>query len=214
MSPFIELFITGVTISFGPCLASCSPLILPYIAATRQGWRKGLEAILVFSLARLLVYIILGFLSGLIGKGLLRWFDRFDYLVFFGGGLLVSLLGLFIIFEREHHGGICRILRRDIIEGGLKDCIMLGLMVSILPCWPLLGVLAYIGLRTEDLWQGAFYGLVFGLGNFISPLILLGVLAGSLSDKLIKRNRIYGIFQRVCGFVLFFIGINLIVSRL
>ena len=214
MSIAIELFIIGITVSFGPCLAFCSPVILPYIAATRRGWRKGLRTILLFLFTRLVAYVLLGLLAGLFGRLLTEWLHQFGYLVFLIGGSFISLLGLLIIFGRDYHHHLCQVLRRQVVDNSIKGPILLGLTVGILPCLPLLGVLAYIALKTQNLWQGASYGLAFGMGKFISPLIPLGVLASTLPAGLIKNHRIYGFFSRICGFILFLIGVNLVVSKL
>lgn len=213
MDTAIELFIIGVTVSFGPCLASCSPPILLYIAATRQGWREGFMAILAFSFARLVTYGLLGFLAGLFGRLLTEQLHQFDYLFFLVGGMLISLLGLLIILGKEPRSHLCQVLRRQIVDNSIKGPILLGLSLGLSPCLPLLGVLAYIALKTQNLWQGAFYGLAFGIGKLISPLIPLGVLASAFS-KLIKSQRIYSFFSRLCGFILFLIGVDLIVSKL
>jgi len=214
MSTAIELFIIGITVSFGPCLLFCSPVILPYIAATRKGWREGLGAVLIFLLARLIAYVLLGLLAGLLGELFAERFHQFDYLIFLGGGIFISLLGLFIIFGKDYHYHLCQVLRRQIVDNSIKGSIMLGLIAGILPCLPFLGVLAYIALKAEGLWQGAFYGLAFGMGKFISPLIPLGALVSALPAGLIKNQRIYTFFSRLCGFVLFLIGVNLIVAKL
>lgn len=212
MSTAVELFIIGITVSFGPCLAFCSPVILPYIAATRRGWREGLAAILTFSFVRLTAYILLGLLAGMLGELLTRGLHQFEYLIFFTGGLFISLLGLLIIFGRDYHHHLCQVLRSYAVDNKIKGPIMLGLIVGILPCLPLLGVLAYITLEAQNLWQGAFYGLAFGMGKLISPLIPLSILASALPAGLIKNPRIYGFFSRLCGFILFLIGVNLVVS--
>lgn len=212
MSTTVELFIIGITVSFGPCLAFCSPVILPYIAATRQGWREGLRTTLLFLFARLVAYCLLGLLAGLFGRLLTEWLRQFGYLVFLVGGLFISLLGLLIIFGGDYHHHFCQVLRSYAVDNSIKGPILLGLTVGILPCLSLLGVLAYIALQAQNLWQGGFYGFAFGVGKFISPLIPLGILASALPTGLIKNHRIYGFFSRLCGFILFLIGVNLIVS--
>lgn len=214
MSTAIELFIIGITVSFGPCLAFCSPVILPYIAATRHGWREGLRTTLIFLFTRLVAYCLLGLLAGGFGRLLTQWLHQFGYLVFFIGGLFISLLGLLIIFGKEPGHRLCQVLRKNVVDNSIKGPILLGLTVGILPCLPVLGVLAYIALRAQSLWQGAFYGFAFGVGKFISPLIPLGVLASALPAGLIKNPRVYGFFSRICGFILFLIGVNLILSRI
>ncbi len=211
MSTAIELFIIGITVSFGPCLAFHSPVILPYIAATRKGWREGLKAILIFLLTRLFVYILLGLLAALLGGLLTRVLHQFGYLVFLIGGLFISLLGLLIIFGKDPRHYFCQALRKQIVDNSSRGPILLGL--TILPCLPLLAVLSYIALEAQNLWQGAFYGLAFGMGKFISPLIPLSVLASVLPAGLIKNSGVYGFFSRLCGLILFFIGVNLVVFR-
>lgn len=214
MSTAVELFIIGITVSIGPCLAFCAPVILPYIAATRKGWRDGLRAILTFSFSRLFIYCLLGLLAGLGGRLLTEWLHQYNYLAFGGGGIFISLLGLLIIFKGDYHYRLCQILSRKVVDNSTRGPVMLGLIAGILPCLPLLGVLAYITLKSENVWQGAFFGLAFGMGKLISPLIPLGILASVLPAGVIKNQRIYSLFSRLCGFILFLIGVNLVVSRL
>ena len=214
MSTTIEFFIIGISVSFGPCLAFCSPLILPYIAATRRGWKEGLVAILTFSFAQLVIYVLLGLLAAQLGNLLTEWLHQFEYIFFIVGGLFISLIGFLIILGKDYHHHLCQALRRHTLDNNLKGPIMFGLIVGILPCLPLLGVLAYIALKTQNLWQGAFYGLIFGIGKLISPIILLGVLSSTLPERLIKNNKVYNLFSRICGFILFFIGVNIALSKL
>ena len=210
----MELFIIGITASFGPCLAFCSPVILPYIAATKQGWKEGLVAILIFSFARLITYALLGLMAGLLGNLLAEQLCRFNHLVFLGGGILVSFLGVLILFGKEPQHRLCQVLRRQVIDDSIKGPAMLGITVGILPCLPLLGVLTYIALQMQNLWQGAFYGLAFGIGKLISPLIPLGILASTVPIMVIKSHRVYSFFSRLCGFLLFLMGVNLVVVKL
>lgn len=213
MSTAIELFVIGITASFGPCFVFCSPIILPYIASTRHSWQEGLSATLIILVARLVAYSLFGLLAGGFGRLFIERLQQFEYLVFLLGGLFIAGLGLLITLGKEPTHRLCQILRKQVVDDSIKGPILLGLVVGILPCLPLLGVLAYIALTAQNLLQGAFYGLAFGLGKFISPLIPLGVLASILPAGLIKNQKIYVFFSRVCGFILFLIGVNLVVSK-
>lgn len=209
----MELFIIGLTVSVGPCLLFCSPLVLPYIAATRKGFTEGLKAILTFSFARLIAYGILGLSAGGFGRLLTEWLYKFDYLVFTLGRLFISTLGMLIFFGKEPQLRFCQLFKKRNVENSTRDLLLLGFVVGILPCIPLLGVLTYIALRATNWWQGAFYGLAFGMGKLISPLILFGVLATTLPAVLIRNYKIYGLFKRICGVLLFAIGVQLVVSE-
>jgi sulfite exporter TauE/SafE len=104
----------------------------------------------------------------------------------------------------------CRLAQR----AGIRGSALLGLFAGILPCLPLLGVLTFTALYARDLWEGAFYGLAFGAGKLFSPLIVLGMLAGSAPALLSRYGRAFSYFAKLCGVVLIVIGISLIVPGL
>jgi len=56
----LKLLAAGIGMGWGPCLALSGPILLPYIAATKGGWREGLRTSAAFSLGRLLALAILG----------------------------------------------------------------------------------------------------------------------------------------------------------
>ncbi len=208
----VELFIIGIVVSMGPCLTFCVPVILSYIAGTQEGWKRGLISILIFSFTQLIVYSILGLLAGLFGKILTERLNQVSGLVFIIGGLFISVIGLLIIFGSQTGHHLCRILTKRVVEDRIKGPVLIGLIIGIIPCLPLLGVLTYIVLKTQNLWQGAFWGFAFGMGKFVSPLIPLGILAGILPVNLSRNDKIYKLFNRLCGFGLTFVGIHLMVS--
>ncbi len=214
MNTSIELFIIGLTLSFGPCLLFCSPVILPYIAATKKGWREGLKSIIIFSLSRLVAYTILGLLVGLLGRLFTEKLHKFDYPLFILGGLFIASLGILIIFGKEPQLRLCQILRRHTVDSETGGLILLGLTVGFLPCLPLLGVLTYIALKATSFWQGALYGFSFGMGTAISPLILFGVLASFLPGILIKSQRVLSFFKTACVFLLLLAGVTLRASQI
>lgn len=227
MDVALKLFILGVTVSFGPCLAHCSLVILPYIAGTAHGWKEGLKSILVFLLVRLAIYGLFGLLAGLIGRAVIIHLLQFEPQMIFIGSGFITFLGLYVIFKKEglhncqltsnkHDGivdlgqGLCQRAFRNRNDGG-KGSALLGLFTGVVPCLPLLGVLTFIALYAQDFWQGAFYGLAFGGGKFISPLIPLSILAGAAPALFGRYNRVFHYFTKLCGFMLLFIGISLLV---
>ncbi len=213
MRTSLILFGVGISTSLGPCLLFCSPIVLPYIAATRKGWKDGLKAILIFSLSRLSIYLILGFLAGLLGKLLTIKLSSYDYLIFIVGGLLIATIGIIIIFGVNPKPRFCQTLRRQ-VDDTFKGLVLLGLIVGLLPCAPLLGVLATIVSTSKDPFQGALYGLSFGIGTSLSFLIIFALLASSLSAALFRSHKIFSLFQRGCGFLLYLIGVHLIASAI
>ncbi|NQT95023.1 MAG: sulfite exporter TauE/SafE family protein, partial [Candidatus Omnitrophica bacterium] len=99
----ISLFVTGMIMGSGPCLASCGPILVSYIAATKRSPLGGLWGCLVFSASRVLVYIFMGGIAGFVGAGL---FSRFywempGYIILFVSGLFISFLGVLIFSGKE-----------------------------------------------------------------------------------------------------------------
>ncbi|MCL0062339.1 sulfite exporter TauE/SafE family protein [Thermodesulfovibrionales bacterium] len=208
----IMLFILGITVSFGPCIAHCSLVILPYIAATAKDWKGGFRVILIFSVVRLAIYGTLGLLAGLLGRAIIEQLLQFEAQIMIVGGVIITSLGLYIFLRRDGmprcQAAICK------HQAGIRGSALLGISAGVLPCLPLLGVLTFTALYAQDLWQGAFYGLAFGAGKFFSPLIVLGMLAGSASAFLTRYGRAFSYFTRLCGALLIVIGISLIVPEL
>lgn len=212
MEEVLKLFILGITVSFGPCIAHCSAVILPYIATTTRNWKGGLRAILAFSFARLAIYVALGLLAGLLGRVIIEQLLQFELQIMVAGGIIIISLGLYI-FLRKNEESYCQAVACG-HRAGTGGSALLGLFAGILPCLPLLGVLTFTALYAQNLWQGAFYGLAFGAGKFFSPLIVLGMLAGSAPALLARYGRAFSYFNRLCGAVLIIIGISLIVPGL
>lgn len=194
----------GLMLGWGPCLAFCTPIVLPYIAGSRRGWLEATRGILIFSLARIAVYGLLGLVASLLG-GLARerfFSEQWGWAIWTFGIGFVLILGILLLLGRAPRLGFCRVLRRELVDNSIRSMIFLGVVIGILPCAPLLGTLAYIAYLSESALAGALWGLSFGLGTASSPLIILGVLAGGLPGTLIRSPRIYSIFSRVCGLVL------------
>jgi sulfite exporter TauE/SafE len=214
MEEVLTLFILGITVSFGPCIAHCALVILPYIAATTQNWKDGLKAILTFSVARLFIYGALGLLAGLLGRAIIEQLLQFEPQIMVAGGILIASLGLYTLLRKNElshcRGDACRFAQR----GSIRGSALLGLFAGILPCLPLLGVLTFTALYARDLWEGTLYGMAFGAGKLFSPLIVLGILAGSAPALLSRYGRAFSYFTKLCGVVLILIGGSLIIPGL
>ena len=215
MDEILKLFILGITVSFGPCIAHCSSVILPYIITTTRSWKGGLKAILTFSLARLTIYGALGLLAGMLGRAIIEQLLQFEVQIMIAGGVIIASLGLYIFLGKKKEFSPCQAAAcKSVTHAGIRGSALLGLFAGVLPCLPLLGMLTFTALYAQGPWQGAFYGLAFGAGKFFSPLIILGILAGSAPAFLNRHSRAFSYFNRLCGIVLVVIGISLLIPGL
>ena len=217
MSTPIEFLLSGLALGAGPCSLFCLPILIPYVAGTREGWVESLRATLAFSLLRLSAYTLLGLGAGFSGELLINLLGgtEFVFYIWIMGGFFVSLLGALILLGGEPKLAYCRILMRYTIDDSLKSMGLLGFIVGITPCAPLLGILTYIALSVKSPLVGAFYALCFGLGaSVITPIMVLGIVAGVAPRLIFKNPRIYEIFKRSCGLLLLLMGARLITSQI
>ena len=215
MSVAVELFTAGVVLGASQCVISCLPILALYVAGTREGWREGLKATMIFSFSRLFAYVLLGFVAGFAGTLLadLLQSPGFGSYLWISAGALIALLGVLVILGREPHFHFCRALSRHTINDSTKSMALLGFIVGVAPCAPLLGILTYITFSANNSLMGAFYALCFGIGtSIITPIVLLGILSSVFPRLLFKNPKILDIFRRSCGLLLLFFGARLIMD--
>lgn len=206
----IGTFILGLSFGSGPCLYSCGPLLISYIIGTRKNISESLVTYFVFSLSRVLVYMVLGVAVFLFGRfsvetrlgGFLRY-------IYWLGGAFVVLLGTATVLGKDIHFKICKFFNAQ--AGGVKNAALLGLVIGALPCVPLLVMFSYIGFVSRTWVHSLVYSFAFGLGTVVSVLLLAAVAAGFIPGVIIRKSQAWGrAFSIISGLVMVFLGIYLI----
>lgn len=209
MEKIWEFFILGVSLSFGPCFAFCSPAPLAYIAATKTRPLQGFLSIIIFSSTRMFSHAAWGLIAGIFGTALMpvvhQWRDFFYQFA----GIVIALIGLFIIFSKQRRSSFCEIIHKKSFVDRTGGIALLGFISGFLPCLSLVGVLLLIILYAQHWWQGFLYGLSFGAGGFVSPLLVLGVIAPFFPKMLARYQNIFLFFTGICGLILFAIGVRI-----
>lgn len=210
----ISLFLTGMTLGLGPCLASCGPVLVSYIAGTKDNVAGGLRTYIIFSLGRLFVYISLGTISGIFGQIFANVFydSKLAVYIWVIGGLFVSLLGVATIIGFIPKWPFSKKVSSLTLGNDAKSVFLLGIFVGLSPCGPLLGILSYIALVSKTILHGLFYSFAFGIGSFISPLIILAAFSGFIPSRLARYPAILKYFRIIAGAVLVYLGIGLLFS--
>lgn len=212
----LEMFLTGLTLGVGPCMLFCLPILIPFVAGTVDGWIEGLKAAIVFSLSRLMAYVLLGLVAGLSGEVLIGFLGRAEFgnYVWAIGGSFISLLGILILLGGESRLTFWRPLFGYPLKYGLGSLVLLGFIVGVTPCATLLGILTYIALSVRTPMAGAYYSLCFGLGAAITtPITLLGMIAGGAPRLIFRTTKVREVFKRSCGLILVLLGARQIFSQ-
>ena len=206
------LFISGLILGSGPCLSLCAPILVSYTALTKKSFKGSFSSYLIFSLNKLIGYCILGILCGLgvkiIASPLGAKYLDLIYLII---GCFIVLIGITAIFNRGNNfNPICNWLHK----GNIRNVGVLGLLIGLAPCLPLLGILNYIVLISDSYLQTIGFCVVFGLGTIISPLFLMVMLSGKLAGAFSKNNKLKIIIRILCGGIIVFLGGRIILQTL
>ncbi len=212
----LGLFFTGLVLGSTRCMLSCAPLLILYIAGTKEGWKEGLKATLIFSLARLSAYILLGFLAGLVGvfiTNLIQEGSLSTYLIM-GMSIFISLVAVLMILGKELSFSPCQRFKEIGIQRSTLSMAISGFTIGFASyCTPFFGILAYIASTVKSPLLGALYGLSFGLGaSLLTPLVVAGVLSSVIPRLIFSHPSILKIFRRACGLLLLLWGIRLFIS--
>jgi sulfite exporter TauE/SafE len=209
---FVALFSLGFYFGAGPCLASCGPLLVSYIAGTQKNLFSSSITYGLFSLSRVLSYIIFGSIVFFLGQAAAQYsFGHLTKYLFIFAGIFIIMIGVLICLGRSMENALCKKASSIFLKKDAKTIILFGLISGIVPCAPLVSVVSYIGLISKSLWMNMAYSAAFGLGTIISPLFILALGAGALSRiNLRLKEKYYRIFNVICGLVVIFLGVQLL----
>ena len=209
-----KYLLAGIVLGNGPCLLHCLPIISPLIFNATFGDRNlfnGLKLAALFSFSRMFAYSMLGLLSvvffRMVSIVAYRYIIHLRVLL----AVLVLALGVSILFSRGH-GGFCRFMDEHVSKKSERNLLLLGLLIGVSTCPPLMGVLTYIAAMSDGPIDGLFAGFAFGLGTTISVVIPAGFLLGLISKKL-KTSHIASIAVRLLsGGILVYLSLRIFLS--
>ena len=171
-----SVYLLGLSLGLTACAVTCLPFIGTLALGKAEGRRSGIRDTAFFLGGRLISYAVLGALAGALGA----WFVR--ELAAGAGNLVIGLSGFFaaawLVWPIESRHG-CRPARRF---AGLSP-LLLGIGLTLIPCAPLATLLAAAAAGGSPI-QGAYCGLLFGLGTLMTPMLILIPSVASLGRAL------------------------------
>ncbi|MFO8053337.1 MAG: sulfite exporter TauE/SafE family protein [Candidatus Omnitrophota bacterium] len=202
------LFVSGIVLGSGPCLAFCAPLLASYFAAFKKGFQKSLISYLIFSASKIISYIILALIwtkvVNLFSDYLLKEYSSFVYNFLAVFIILVGITTLF--YKKNNPNWLCC----HVHKGNIRNVGVIGFLIGFAPCLPLIGILNYIAIISSNLIDAGIFALAFGLGTVISPLILIVVFSAKLSQIFSKSKKGETIIRIICGLILISLGLLII----
>lgn len=190
-------WLLGLSVGLTACTISCLPYMGAWVMA-RERSRVRVDTGL-FLAGRVSAYALLGLAAGLAGV----WLDtvlRSGMGHFAIGGASIAA-GLWLILGEARHRP-CGAAR----GGGGAPPFALGFSLSLTPCTPLASLLA-VAAQSGSAPLGAAYGLAFGLGAAVTPLLLVLPLLGFFATRLKTQQAWLGLWlKRGAGAVLLVLG--------
>lgn len=187
------IWLLGVSMGMTACTVTCLPFMGTWALGRAGGRHEALAHAATFLAGRVTAYTLLGAAAGLAGIGLAKALG--GSLGNIAIGTASVLAGLWLIVRPASGCATAAVpaqaplrfrrgtaTRRD----GLPP-LFLGAALSLTPCTPLASLLA-LAANAGGAPQGAAYGLAFGLGAAVTPILVLVPLAGHLGREL-RSNR-------------------------
>jgi len=140
-----------------------------------------------------------------------RFSGVFKYLKL-GGGIFIILLGALMALGKSFGNRYCQALHKVVLEKDKKSIIFLGLTMGVVPCAPLITVLSTCALIAKSWPESLSYGVLFGLGTTISPLLILVIFSGIIPRFIEEKSKAYGrVFTLICALIIIYLGIRLLI---
>ncbi|MCI4410948.1 MAG: sulfite exporter TauE/SafE family protein [Thiotrichales bacterium] len=197
----VSVWLLGASLGLTACTITCLPFMSSWVIA-RAGIQRSimwLDASL-FVAGRILAYTLLALTAAVAGQ----WLET--SLGSGVGNLLIALAAFSaaIWLLLPSRGGRCGIANASV---GTPP-FWLGFSLSFVPCAPLATLLA-LAAQAGVWWQGAGYGLAFGLGAALTPVLLILPLLHAFSQKLRAQQNWLPIAMRwLAAFVLVLLGLR------
>ena len=203
MHDVLAVLSLSILYGFTVCSLSCLPSLGIYLLGTGRTFRHGLIGGLYFVAGKMLVYGTWGGLAGGFGGmlDLQAYQNRWMGLLVIAAALAIPITG-----RNASRTCSCRSLWQKSTNLPL---LFLGASTSLVPCAPLAAVLL-LAANKGSVLTGIGYGLVFGFGLIISPLMVSsGAVALVSSTVRQKVTWISPYLQGTAMAILFIMGIRI-----
>ena len=205
-------FIVGL-VGSAHCAGMCGPIALA-LPLKSENWYTRAGGGLVYNSGRIITYMVLGAVFGLLGKGLhMAGFQLWASVVI--GILMITMVVVPLIFRKLPSLGnvfegysvrLISVFRNMFHKGDTKSLFGIGLLNGILPCG-LVYVAVAGAINTGDVVSAIAYMALFGAGTI--PVMLAVSLAGTMISL---KLRIFA--NKLSPYVIVLLGVLFILRGL
>ena len=213
----LAIFMSGLLLGLGvgtSCMAFCTPVLVPHIMADHRGGKRGLFTSIVFSLGRLIAYLTYALSLGVAGETLSGGIQSSASPMLIGMGALLMIYGVSISYGHYIWPNVTSRICGHFSSH--NSTFVLGVLMGLTPCVPLMMAMAYSLTLRGPLPSIAFF-IFFWLGSS-TYTIVLGAATGAIGAFAIARmqveriRRISGIALAAAGLLFFSEGLKFLSS--
>jgi thiol:disulfide interchange protein DsbD len=180
------VWLLGVSMGLTACTVTCLPFMGTWALGRASGQGEAFLHTGVFLAGRVVTYTLLAALAGAAGLGLARALGGPWGNATIGGASILAGLWLLLRPAKSCATVPPAPTLQPVQFRRRTDSLpplFLGAALSLTPCTPLASLLA-LAAHAGSAAQGAAYGLAFGLGAAMTPILVLVPLAGRLGREL------------------------------
>lgn len=188
-------WLLGVSLGLTACMVTCLPYLGAWVLARERGtvWADTTA----FLAGRVSAYALMGLTAGLAGAWLTHTLQGGIGHLAIGAASLGA--GLWLMAGKAHRG--CAASR-----SAHASPLAMGFALSLTPCAPLASLLAFAA-QAGSATTGMAYGLAFGLGAAVTPLLMLLPALGWFGQRVRESRAEMGLWlRRGAGLVLAALG--------
>lgn len=180
----LSAWVLGVSMGLTACTITCLPFMGGWVLGRGGNHREAVVSTAAFLSGRVLTYALLGAVAGAFGA----WFTEIlaSGLGHAAIGLSSIVAGLYLLRPAQAKN---RCMGRT--RGVGAPPFLLGASLSLTPCAPLASLLAACALAGGGA-SGFGYGMAFGLGAAVTPLIFLLPALGFVGRQMVGERRWLG----------------------
>lgn len=183
-----SVWLLGVSMGLTACTVTCLPFMGTWALGRASGQREAYLHTAVFLAGRVTTYTVLAALAGAAGLGLAQALGGSWGNLVIGGASIFAGLWLLAKPAGKACGAVSPAPTISPIHVHRRQAdslppLFLGAALSLTPCTPLASLLA-LSAHAGSALHGASYGLAFGLGAAMTPILVLVPLAGRLGREL------------------------------
>ena len=175
MVDHFSLLTLGLVYGTTVCSLSCLPYLGPLLIGESGGFKKGLGGIVSFMTGKMICYGVLGGLAARFGQEIV--FDKGITQVVMAVVLIAVGLSFFFSSPAPCKKPCGPQVRRPL------SFMTLGAVTGLTPCPPLAAVLV-LAVQSGHPVHGILYGVLFGAGLMLSPMILAGGLLAFVGQRI------------------------------